>query len=369
MRRTGMAIAALAVALTAGAGRAGVYDLDDPLQARYPPLPTNRDQIRLVLAPLRAAGVARQPNQPMSLYEQQAAELEKKAPAAWTTTDRINLGACYLRMNRPNDAIRVLSEADQKNPFVLANLAVAYQGINELRGAVEKETDALAVWPSIQAGWTGGQLAWDRRVEGYYLKLLKWRLNEPKPVKGMDLLFGAPSRPSEYEVEIVPWKLWDDLPPDAYEIVSQLLIWSPYDDRLYWQLGELLNCRGDVAEAAQVFEDISFAGTISDKEFRDHRSFLKQAAPEAAKLINAVQSDPTKFRRDFHPLMWAVSPRGLLLPPVGGDLANETAMALRDQLYAAAPQAPAPQPAPPPCPRPPARGRTGGRWRSASRPA
>ena len=159
-------------------------------------MPTNRDQIRLVLAPLRAAGVARQPNQPMSQYEQQAAELEKKAPAAWTTTDRINLGACYLRMNRPNDAIRVLSEADQKNPFVLANLAAAYQGINELRGAVEKETDALAVWPSIQAGWTGGQLAWDRRVEGYYLKLLKWRLNEPKPVKGMDLLFGAPNGPA-----------------------------------------------------------------------------------------------------------------------------------------------------------------------------
>ncbi len=57
MRRMGMAIAALAVALTAGAGRAGVYDLDDPLPPRYPPLPTYHDQIRLVLAPLRAAGV------------------------------------------------------------------------------------------------------------------------------------------------------------------------------------------------------------------------------------------------------------------------------------------------------------------------
>ena len=43
MRRMGMAIAALGVALTAGAGRAGVYDLDDPLQARYPELSMRAD--------------------------------------------------------------------------------------------------------------------------------------------------------------------------------------------------------------------------------------------------------------------------------------------------------------------------------------
>ena len=335
MRRMGMAIAALAVALTAGAGRAGVYDLDDPLPPRYPPLPTNHDQIRLVLAPLRAAGVPRLPNQPRSLYEMQAAALEQKTPGAWTTTDRIDLGACYLRMNRPNDAIRVLSDADQKNPFVLANLAVAYQGINELRGAVEKEKDALAAWPSVQPGWNEGQLAWYRRAEGYYLKLLKSRLDEPKPAKGMDPLFGAPARPGDYEAEIQPWRLWDDLPPDAYEIVSQLLLWSPYDDRLYWQLGELLNCQGYVEDAVKVFEDISFAGTISDREFRSHRSTLKAAAPEAAALISAVQNDPSKFQTDLNTLLWALSPRGMLLPPVGGDLANEAALAARAPIYEA----------------------------------
>ena len=196
MRRMGIALAALA--LTAGLGRAGVYDLDDPLPLRLPPLPTNHDQIRLVLAPLRIAAQPRLPNQERP-YDQQAAELEKKAPGALTTRDRIDLGACYLRMNRPNDAIRVLSEADQRNAFVLANLAVAYQAINELRGAVEKETDALAAWPSIQPGWNEGQLAWYRRVEGYYLKLLIARLNEPRPVKGMDNLFGTPVHPGAYE--------------------------------------------------------------------------------------------------------------------------------------------------------------------------
>ena len=237
-------------------------------------------------------------------------------------------------MNRPNDAIRVLSQADQKNAFVLANLAVAYQAINELRGAVEKETDALAAWPSTQPGWDEGRLAWYRRAEGYYLVLLKSRLNEPKPAKGMDPLFGAPTRRGDYEAEVQPWKLWDDLPPDAYEIVSQLLVWFPFDDRLYWQLGELLNSQGYVEDAVKVFEDISFAGTLNDREFREHRSILKAAAPQATAVINAFRADPVRFQTDLRTLMWAFSPRGLLLPPpVGGELANEAALAARAPVY------------------------------------
>ncbi len=330
MRRMGIALAALT--LTAGLGRAGVYDLDDPLPQLLPPMPANHDQIRLVLDPLRAAALPPKPNQDRP-YDQQAAALEKKGLGLLTTRDRIDLGACYLRMNRPNDAIEVLSRADQKNAFVLANLAVAYQAINELREAVEKETDALAAWPSIQPGWNEGQLAWYRRVEGYYLKLLKVRLNEPRPVKGMDNLFGTPARSGAYEAQIQPWKLWDDLPPDAYEIVTQLLVWSPFDNRLYWQLGEIWNSEGYVEDAFKVFDDISNAGTLTDREFREHRAILKDAAPQAAAIIAAMQSDPAKFRTDLNSLLWALSPRGLLLPPVAGDLANEAALAARAPVY------------------------------------
>ena len=43
--------------------------------------------------------------------------------------------------------------------------------------------------------------------------------------------------------------MWGDLPPDGYQIVAQLLVWSPNDDRLYWQLGELLNAMGSVQDA------------------------------------------------------------------------------------------------------------------------
>src|SRR5207244_12073881 len=41
------------------------------------------------------------------------------------------------------------------------------------------------------------------------------------------------------------------LPPDAVEIVEQLLIWLPHDDRLFWLLGELLNARGEYVTAGQ----------------------------------------------------------------------------------------------------------------------
>ena len=81
MRRMGRALAILAVALTAGTIRAGIYDLDDPLPLRYPPLPSNHDQIREVLSPLRAAALPALPNQEKP-YDKQAAELEKKAPAS-----------------------------------------------------------------------------------------------------------------------------------------------------------------------------------------------------------------------------------------------------------------------------------------------
>ena len=133
----------------------------------------------------------------------QAAELERKEPANLTTMDRVNLGACYLRMNRPNDALRVLRQADQNNFLVKANLAATYQALNELDQAVAYEEQTLAAWPSIQPGWSNVELGWYRRVEGFYLKLLQFRLaerdanerefNQPnRPWDKMDDLFGKP---------------------------------------------------------------------------------------------------------------------------------------------------------------------------------
>ncbi len=278
MVRIRVVMAVLALGLLGGAARAGVYDLDDPVPQHLPPLPLQHADIQLILGPLRAAAVPRQPKQDPGPYEKQAAALEAKAPGDRTTFDSVDLGACYIRLNRPNDAIRVLLQADQSNFLVLANLAAAYQSLNELDRALAFEEQALAAWPSIQPGWNGTELRWYRRAEGFYLKLLESRQRESqanpanKPPATMDVLFGKPrSAAGDYEAQEQPWKLWGDLPPDAYAIVSQLLVWSPNDDRLYWQLGELLNTMGLVPQAVDVFDELSFTRNFSTRVFMEHR--------------------------------------------------------------------------------------------------
>ena len=324
MHRLRLVIAMLAVGLLGGAARAGVYDLNDPLPQHLPPLPGDHVKIQLVLGPLRAAGLPRQPNQQPSPYAVQAAELEGKAPTDLTTTDRIDLGACYIRLNRPNDAIRVLSEADQSNFLVLANLAAAYQAINELDRAIGFEEQALAAWPSIQPGWSGQELSWYRRAEGYALKLLESRQHESRgnpgnrPAVTMDQLFGRPHTPAgdDYEAQEEWWKLWGDLPPDAFALVSQLLLWSPNDDRLYWQLGEILNSLGGATEADKIFDELANSRSLSGvREFMRHRQALKQSLAVLAALAKVYGNDINKYQKDGQYLLLEVAPPPLLAAP------------------------------------------------------
>jgi len=334
-------VAALALGLLGGAARAGVYDLDDPLPQHLPPLPGDHVQIQLILGPLRAATVPRQPQQEISPYEKQAAALEKKAPGDLTTADRIDLGACYLRLNRPNDAIRVLSAADQSHFLVLANLAAAYQGINELDRAIAFDEQALATWPSIQPGWNGSELRWYRRAEGFYLKLLESRQRESqanpanKPAVTMDLLFGRPrASAGDYQAQELPWKLWGDLPPDAFAVVSQLLVWSPNDDRLYWQLGEILNSLGVLTEADQIFDELANSRNLSGvRAFMEHRQALKGSLKAANALVNAYGNDTARYQRDCHYLLLEVAPPGLLSSPGLGHASNAVAPAAAAQWY------------------------------------
>ena len=222
-------------------------------------------------------------------------------------------------MNRPNDALRVLCEADQSHFLVKANLAATYQALGEL-GRPWRMRARLAAWPSIQPGWNSVELGWYRRVEGFYLKLLQFRLaerdanerqyNQPnRPWETMDLLFEKPrAAGGDYEAQELPWKLWGDLPPDAYAIVSQLLVWFPNDDRLYWQLGEIMNSLGLVPEAVKVFDDLSNKNLNGVREFKEHRRTLKESVDVADALTTAYGNDGARFQRDCRAL-WRKSPR------------------------------------------------------------
>ena len=50
-------------------------------------------------------------------------------------------------------------------------------------------------------------------------------------------------------------RLQDDVPPDAAGWSTQLTWWHPFDNRLFWLYGELLNYRGDVLNAQVVLEE------------------------------------------------------------------------------------------------------------------
>jgi hypothetical protein len=315
---------------------------------------------------VRALAWADDTNYLVRLYRR-TAQLEAKEQGDRTTTDKVGLGACYIRLGRPNDAIGVLSSADQEDFLVLANLAAAYghPAVKELERAVSYEEQALNAWPATLAGWSGEELAYYRRAEVYNLKLLRLRAREAiagptnKPWDAMDALFDKPRLPAgdDYKPGIESWRIWGELPPDGYVIVSQLLVWSPDDDRLYWQLGELLNMMGRVADAASILTELADQRKETGvRELMRRRSILKDAVSVANAFNDAYQPngkpDAARFYSDFNYLMWAVSPPGLLVIPGGGDIAYQTAMATRAQVYAAQAQAQQQQPSAPPGPSP-----------------
>ena len=254
--------------------------------------------------------------------------------------DRVNLGACYLRMNRPNDALRVLRRPT-RTIFSSKPTSPPPTRPNELDQAVAYEEQTLAAWPSIQPGWSNVELGWYRRVEGFYLKLLQFRLaerdaderefNQPnRPWDKMDDLFGKP-RPAPAAI-IKPASCRGSYGANfrrtATPLCAQFLVWFPNDDRLYWQLGEIMNSIGLVREAIKVFDDLSNRDLNGVRKFRQHRRVLKESLDVANALASAYGNDHARFHREFQRIMAEIAPPGLLLPPGGGNLADATGMAV-----------------------------------------
>jgi hypothetical protein len=129
------------------------------------------------------------------------------------------------------------------------------------------------------------------------------------------------------------------LPPDAVEIIEQLLIWLPHDDRLFWLLGELLNARGEYVTAGQeVF------AWIGDK--------LKALGDGFAK--GAVGAKPTAVPTKVRELADRRAEEFSALPEVHkAHLRALIDRARADRAAAAAAQASEPQPAAAPPPAPP----------------
>jgi tetratricopeptide (TPR) repeat protein len=329
------ALAVGAVLLPSGSLRAGLYNTAEP--AHYP-LPQSFPEFQSVRGDLMGVAVAQPgaPNRLRNHYLEQVAALEAKGrTGTLTVEDRVNLGAYYVRLLRFEEAVRVLSAAEAQEPdnfMVLGNLATANyladpQDPARLDRAITEEEQALKAWPVVWAGLTADQLAWYRRAERVFLTLLQQRRQEVRlqpgrPPQTLDDLFHVRfvGRSGEYEPGTLAADQTDALPIERVPLVSQLLLWLPFDNRLYWLLAELLNSQGDIESAVKIM-DVLVATNFNTPELWAHRKVLRQALPVAQEL-GGERGPVTKEW-----LLWALAPRQPGLAPGAGPLLHEVGWA------------------------------------------
>jgi tetratricopeptide (TPR) repeat protein len=342
MRR--VLIATLVVGtLLAGAGPAcaGVYNLHENQDIW--PLASSNTLIKLYLGELRncddrAQQPGRQPgpeSQRRKILDQLAQLQLKQSADALCTLDRVNLGACLIRLGRNPQAVTVLEDGrrlmapdDPARFLVLTNLATACYNLDLLPRAIGYQEQALSAWPTNWPGWTPDRIVFYRRAERYYLDLLRLRSKETGRWTSPDDLFPGVKfdDPREkYQAGAIPPRMYDRLPVEAPGIVLQLLISQPNDDRLYWLYGELFNAHGDVLNAAEIFKDLVFnRGLTNIPALTRHRQVLVKAIETIHVFQTAVQDKPYIA----YQLFWVCQPRGGLASPGIGTAASEGASLL-----------------------------------------
>jgi hypothetical protein len=290
MRTQGVSVAVLLGLWAVSPARAGVYFPADPTPW---PLPTIPRHFQDVLGERKNVRVPKDQAKPGPLHErveELVKRLESKGPNL-TVEERINLSACYILLQKPGDAIKLLEnprahEEQRKNPnfMVQANLATAYHAIGEYTRALELQLDLLSptTWPRRYEGFTTEQLRWYRRAEEAYRDLLRSRGREAaqrvREVR-LDPLFPKVQdlgKEENYKARMIDPEIAKELPPDALELVKQLLLWQPFDQRLFWLYAELENARGQAEVAAQALNQLIDSGFASS-EARAHRTVLLEA--------------------------------------------------------------------------------------------
>lgn len=301
--------AILATLLSASTLQAGLYNTAEPDEGRLSPDFVGK--FRFTLLALASIGAPKvEFDFPLrKRYVLQSDLAAQGVPPGLTPDEKLNLSAVFIRRGQAQKAVELLVPAtrtDRGNFLLHSNLATAFQELGETAKAREQLRDALALWPKewdklkepqrkylTGIGWNEGPFGFYRRCEEYQLKLLRSRAREVKgqPFTAVDPLFddgGTPPGPVRYvgaSGKFVPGTIAPEekekLPPDALEIVQQLLVWLPADARLYWQLGELYNARGDLRAAKMIFEDLNKQyGLRVDEYWQRRQVLLETPAPD-----------------------------------------------------------------------------------------
>lgn len=304
---------------------AGVYNLDE--FHPFVPLKEARNHLlrtRSASLPPRG-GVLRPESFRAQILNQASALEDKHTNGLFTTLDRVNLSACYLRLGaeRTNDALRLLLAADPQHFLVQSNLAAAYFLAGELLMAVRHQERALASWPDCVAGWSEEQRLHYRDCERALLVLYRSRHDESRRPSSLGNVDVDPLFPGvryvgpsgDYQPGGIAQEQRDKLPGNAFAILYQLCLWFPTDMRLYWQLGEMLNALGAIDQASDIFTELGEAGLAgSFRGLRQHRSVLREAKPIYLELMKPVS-------RGMLLCELQLLPKPLFAPPIVGDAA------------------------------------------------
>lgn len=281
--------------------RAGLYNTAEPAPKLV--VEVAREEVLRMRSIAAEPPPGRRPD-PSSLrvrYQQQAARLEAALKAGTLSlVERADLAACYLRLqpNRPEQAITLLRGVRGEHFLIHANLATAYFLAGDLQQATLHQRLLLSrrVWPSAWAGWSRQQLQWYHACEKAFLRLLELRALERRSNDPVDLdpLFPgakALNRADAFRPGELPTEADEQLPERAVLIVEQLCVWLPFEPRLYWLLGELLNGAGQVEQAYGIFNelltDVNERGEVTwgrrnnFRNLRAHQQALKPLQPLA----------------------------------------------------------------------------------------
>jgi hypothetical protein len=356
MRSLRFALLLAAAVFPMSPAQAGIYRTFEP-PLLLPPLPAF-EQTQKLLGELRKIPLPPKPNEPgydpgsMQVeYWRRVGELEpRQRDRALSVVEQIDLAACYLRLRKALEAHAILHPlreslpADHQSRFlVLLNLSMAEEALSSgnapaerlyrLNKAISAEEEALKEWPAVWAGWDQNQRLWYRRAEQLRLALLRRRLREaeggrpaaagvePRAVDALFPGFRFVGPSGQYEAGGLDREMWDKLPPEAAQLVLQLLVWSPSDEELYWLYGEMLNVFGQVDYAAAVLDELADPWRVwrkrAPEQFVQHREVLVKAA----RARRTLREKPSMAWL----LLEALAPPPPLLTPLGG-AAQQAAM-------------------------------------------
>lgn len=223
-----------------------------------------------------------------------------------TVEENVALAIDLLRLNQAPEAETALRGA---RSGYLANVTHAH--IAAIQGDWPRAFNYLDIAneerpPKAMPGVSAEQLAWQLKLNrGLLLKLIQLRQKEargpklPPEDELPDDLFGVKfvNAAGEYEPGALAPEQAAKLPPDALATVQQLVLWFPYDARLFWLLGELYAAKGEVLAAQKIMDELVGSMTYSNRKvLMAHREVVARKVKELPQPPGPDDDIPIGFK-------------------------------------------------------------------------